>query len=155
MGDSEVRQFLTHLAEDLKVSASTQNQALNAVVFLYREVLSQPLGIMEPFVRAKRPKNLPVVLTKSEVLSIQTPGPYLKLAAASKATLPAPTDPLPGRLLELLAQSPQPRTLDSLRTSLQVRNQRLVEALRLLSQQSKVVRLPQGYVLHPNAPPLS
>jgi len=70
MGDTEVRQFLTHLAEDLKVSALTQNQALNAVAFLYREVLSQPLGIMEPFVRAKRPKNLSVVLTKSEGLSI-------------------------------------------------------------------------------------
>ena len=67
MGDAEVRQFLTYLAEKLEVSASTQNQALNAVVFLYREVLQMPLGKMEPFVRAKRPKNLPIVLTKAEV----------------------------------------------------------------------------------------
>ena len=64
MGDAEVRQFLTYLAEKLEVSASTQNQALNAVVFLYREVLQMPLGKMEPFVRAKRPKNLPIVLTR-------------------------------------------------------------------------------------------
>jgi integrase len=49
------------------VSASTQNQALNAVVFLYREVLRLPFGQLEPFVRAKRPQNLPVVLTKEEV----------------------------------------------------------------------------------------
>ena len=67
MVDAEVRQFLTYLAEKLEVSASTQNQALNAVVFLYREVLQMPLGKMEPFVRAKRPKNLPIVLTKAEV----------------------------------------------------------------------------------------
>jgi hypothetical protein len=85
----------------------------------------------------------------------QTPGPYLKLASASNATQPAPADPLPGRLLELLAQSTQPRTVDSLRSSLQVRNQRLIEALRLLSQQNKVVRLPQGYTLYPNSPTLS
>jgi integron integrase len=70
MGDAEVRQFLTDLAENRTVSASTQNQALNALVFLYREVLQLPLGKMEPFVRAKRPKNLPVVLTKTEVQSV-------------------------------------------------------------------------------------
>jgi len=70
MGDAEVRQFLTHLAEKLKVSAATQNQALNALVFLYREVLQLELGNLEPFVRAKRPGNLPVVLTKSEVQSV-------------------------------------------------------------------------------------
>ncbi|PYS33934.1 MAG: hypothetical protein DMG14_30705 [Acidobacteria bacterium] len=60
MGDAEVRQFLSDLAEKQSVSASTQNQALNALVFLYREVLQLPLGKMEPFVRAKRPKNLPL-----------------------------------------------------------------------------------------------
>ena len=67
MGDEEVRQFLSDLAEKRNVSASTQNQALNALVFLYREVLQLPLGKMEPFVRPKRPKNLPIVLTKAEV----------------------------------------------------------------------------------------
>jgi hypothetical protein len=60
MGDSEVRQFLTDLAEKQSVSASTQNQALNALVSLYREVLQMPLGKMGLFVRAKRPKNLPL-----------------------------------------------------------------------------------------------
>ena len=62
----EVRQFLTDLAEKQNVSASTQNQALNALVFLYRQVLQSTLGKMEAFVRAKRPKNLPIVLTKGK-----------------------------------------------------------------------------------------
>ena len=70
MGDAEVTQFLTHLAEKRNVSASTQNQALNALVFLYRHVLQSPLGKLEPFVPAKRPKNLPIVLTKTEVQSV-------------------------------------------------------------------------------------
>jgi site-specific recombinase XerD len=70
MGDSEVREFLIDLAEKQRVSASTQNQALNALVFLYREVLRQPLGELSPFLRAKRPKNLPIVLTKTEVRSL-------------------------------------------------------------------------------------
>src|SRR5437867_3246657 len=48
MGNSEVRQFLTDLAEKQSVSASTQNQALNALVFLYREVLQLPLGKWSP-----------------------------------------------------------------------------------------------------------
>ena len=70
MGDAEVRRFLTDLAEKQSVSAPTQNQALNALVFLYRDVLQSPLGKMEAFVRAKRPKNLPIVLTKTEVRSV-------------------------------------------------------------------------------------
>src|SRR5712691_3791913 len=56
------------------------------------------------------------------------------------------TDPLLQKILDSLAQSSQPRTAESLRSSLQVRNQRLVEALRQLSEQGKVVRVPQGYV---------
>jgi integron integrase len=70
MGDAEVTQFLSHLAEKRNVSASTQNQALNALVFLYRHVFQSPLGKLEPFVLAKRPKNLPIVLTKAEVQSV-------------------------------------------------------------------------------------
>jgi integron integrase len=70
MGDSEVREFLIDLAEKRNVSASTQNQALNALVFLYREVLELPLGKLESLVRAKRPKNVPVVLTKAEVHAV-------------------------------------------------------------------------------------
>ena len=74
MGDAEVRAFLNHLAVDLHVSASTQNQALNALVFLYVHILGRELGIIDA-VRARRPKRLPVVLTLEEtekVLSLLT-----------------------------------------------------------------------------------
>jgi hypothetical protein len=72
-------------------------------------------------------------------------GPYLKLAP--NASELAPRDPLPEQILALLGQSSAPRTTESIRSSLQVRNQRLVECLRQLSEQRKVVRLPQGYAL--------
>jgi integron integrase len=67
MGVAEVNAFLTHLAVEGRVSASTQNQALSALLFLYGTVLEQPLGLLEGVVRAKRPKRLPVVLTPTEV----------------------------------------------------------------------------------------
>ena len=67
MGEPEVRSFLTHLAVDRNVAASTQNQALNALVFLYKAVLDQPLGEIYGLVRAKRPQRIPVVLTTEEV----------------------------------------------------------------------------------------
>lgn len=67
MGGPEVEQFLSHLAVDRRVSASTQNQALAALLFLYREVLSQDLPWMKDVVRAKRPQRLPTVLTRGEV----------------------------------------------------------------------------------------
>ena len=67
MGGAEVTMFLSHLARDEKVSASTQNQALNALVFLYREVLGLELGDLAEALRATRPKRLPVVLTREEV----------------------------------------------------------------------------------------
>ncbi|MEL6704302.1 MAG: integron integrase [Bacteroidota bacterium] len=67
---AHVRQYLEHLATNRQVAASTQNQALNALVFLYRRVLNQPLGDIGPFQRAKRPKRLPVVLTRAEVRSV-------------------------------------------------------------------------------------
>lgn len=67
MGESEVAEFLTHLATQLSVAASTQNQALNALNFLYRAVLERPLGDMHGIVRAKQPQRLPVVLTPDEV----------------------------------------------------------------------------------------
>lgn len=66
MGASEIESFLTDLAVRRRVSASTQNQALNALVFLYRQVLHQEAGEFSA-VRAKRSNRLPVVLTKSEV----------------------------------------------------------------------------------------
>lgn len=67
LGPAEVVSFLQHLAVVRNVSASTQNQALNALVFFYDKVLEQPLGELGPMVRAKRPKRLPVVLSTVEV----------------------------------------------------------------------------------------
>lgn len=67
MGAAEVSTFLTFLAMQKKVSASTQNQAFNALVFLYRTVLERPLGDVAGVVRAKTPRRLPVVLTQKEV----------------------------------------------------------------------------------------
>lgn len=69
MGDAEVSAFLTALATDQDVSASTQNQALNALVFLYRHVLDKPLGELHA-VRAQRKERLPVVLTLDETKRI-------------------------------------------------------------------------------------
>lgn len=70
MGEAEIAQFLSSLASDSHVSASTQNQALNALLFLYHEVLGKEIGYISGVVRAKRPKRLPVVLTRDEVKSI-------------------------------------------------------------------------------------
>ena len=70
MGEAEIAQFLSSLATDSHVSASTQNQALNAILFLYHEVLGKEIGYVGGVVRAKRPKRLPVVLTKEEVKKV-------------------------------------------------------------------------------------
>ena len=78
MGEAEVSGFLTHLATQRVVAASTQNQALNALIFLYRHVLDRPLGDLTEIVRAKRSQRLPVVLTVEEVSRILQclPGVY-------------------------------------------------------------------------------
>lgn len=70
MGGPEVEDFLSSLAVDRKVSASTQNQALAAVLFLYRDVLEIRLPWLEHVIRAKRPQRLPVVLTREEVQQV-------------------------------------------------------------------------------------
>jgi integron integrase len=70
MGEAEVSAFLTHLARDGDVAASTQNQALSALLFLYKEVLKQEIGWLEEVERAKKPVRLPVVLTRDEVHKI-------------------------------------------------------------------------------------
>jgi integron integrase len=70
MGAAEVSKFLSHLAVIRNVSGSTQNQALNALVFLYREFLKIDLGRLPETVRAKTPERLPVVLTRMEVLTV-------------------------------------------------------------------------------------
>ena len=68
LGAEEVAAFLTHLAVRGRVAASTQNQALNALAFLYRHVLEQPLpDDLDGIARAKKPARLPVVLTRDEV----------------------------------------------------------------------------------------
>jgi integron integrase len=67
MGDAEIREFLSHLATDRDVAASTQNQALNALVFLYEAVLGRPAGELGGIERASRPKRMPVVLSQDEV----------------------------------------------------------------------------------------
>lgn len=67
MGDAEVKSFLTHLAVNRNVAPNTQNQALNALVFLYKCVLEKPIGSIHGAVRAKKKQKLPVVLTGDEV----------------------------------------------------------------------------------------
>jgi integron integrase len=70
LGAREVEAFLTHLAMRVHVSASTQNQALSALLFLYREVLQVELPWMENIRRAKKPERLPVVLSREEVAAL-------------------------------------------------------------------------------------
>jgi integron integrase len=70
MGEPEVEQFLSSLAVDRNVAASTQNQALSALLFLYKVVLDRPLEDRIEAVRAKKPARLPVVLTRAEVRAL-------------------------------------------------------------------------------------
>lgn len=70
MGAPEIEAFLSHLAVEGRVAASTQNQALAAILFLYREVLKIDLPWMKDIVRAKRPERRPVVLTRDEVAAV-------------------------------------------------------------------------------------
>jgi len=70
MGAAEVEAFLTHLAVERNVSASTQNQAKCALLFLYKEVLGVDLPWLDNVTHAKAPKRLPVVLTQSEIQAV-------------------------------------------------------------------------------------
>ena len=70
MGTQEVQQFLSHLAVEGHVAASTQSQALSAIVFLYQQVLNQDIGGFDKVVRAKQPHRVPVVLTQGEVTAV-------------------------------------------------------------------------------------
>jgi site-specific recombinase XerD len=70
MAEAEIARFLSSLASDSHVAASTQNQALNALLFLYHEVLGKKIGYIAGVVRAKRPSRLPVVLTRQEVKTV-------------------------------------------------------------------------------------
>ena len=83
MGADQIRGFLSHLAVEGKVAASTQNQALCALLFLYRDVLQVDLPFVEGIERAKRPARVPVVFTREEAgrLLAQLTGTYHLLAA--------------------------------------------------------------------------
>jgi len=70
MGAAEIEAFLSHLAVGRNVSGSTQNQALAALLFLYKQVLGVNLPWLDDIVRAKKPKHLPVVLTRDEVARV-------------------------------------------------------------------------------------
>ena len=70
MAEPEINAFLTHMALRQRVSASTQNQALSAILFLYRYVLKRAVGDLGDVVRARKPKRLPVVMTRDEVKAV-------------------------------------------------------------------------------------
>lgn len=66
----EIREFIAHLATDRKVATSTQNQALSAILFLYRTVLQQETNLPPDLINPSRPKRLPTVLTHEEAMSV-------------------------------------------------------------------------------------
>ena len=70
MAEPEINAFLTHLAVKEKVSASTQNQALSALLFLYRHVIGREVGDLGDVIRARKPKRLPVVMSRDEVRAV-------------------------------------------------------------------------------------
>lgn len=70
LGEADVEAFLNHLANDRDVAASTQTQALSALLFLYTDVLEQPLGQMEDLTRVRKPPRLPTVLSRDEVAAL-------------------------------------------------------------------------------------
>ena len=84
MGQAEVQAFLTYLADEREMSASSQRQALAALLFLYQQVIGQEIGWVDHVVRAKQPRRLPTVLTMDETRSMLsytsgTPGLFLRL----------------------------------------------------------------------------
>src|SRR5215207_8942584 len=70
MGAPEIQAFLSHLAVEKRVAASTQNQALSAILFLYKYVLLKPVDVPSDLIRAEKSKNLPTVLTQVEALAV-------------------------------------------------------------------------------------
>jgi site-specific recombinase XerD len=94
MGVPEIEEFLTHLAVEGNVAAATQNQALNAILFLYRQVLQIELADRINAIRAKRPQQIPIVLSPDEAFAIiqQTTGVHRLIPSARVAT-PIPASP--------------------------------------------------------------
>lgn len=85
MGEKEIAAFLTHLAVDLTVAASTQNQALSALLFLYQQVLERKLDFMDKIERVTRPPKIPVVFTRNEARAVldQLRGSYQLMGLGS------------------------------------------------------------------------
>ncbi len=86
LGESEVSAFLSSLALDGNVSASTQNQALSAILFLYRNVLGVEMDWLEDVVRAKRPVRLPTVLSREDVVRLMRSLSSTASAIATRAS---------------------------------------------------------------------
>ena len=82
LGGPEIVRFLEYLAVERTLTVNTQNQARNALVFFYSQVLKLPLGDLENFVRAQRPRRLPVVLTRDQVRAriVAMPGTHQLMA---------------------------------------------------------------------------
>ena len=70
LSEKDINTFITALAVDIEVSASTQNQALAAILFYYRAILSTPVTQLDDVIRAKKPVRLPVVMSRDEVRSV-------------------------------------------------------------------------------------
>jgi site-specific recombinase XerD len=82
LGAEEIQAFLTHLAVDVRVSASSQNQALSSLLFLYKKVLGIELPWMDEIVRAKRPSRVPVVLTRAQARDESYVSPFIRNSPA-------------------------------------------------------------------------
>ncbi len=83
LSEQDVSNYLTYLAVNRNVSANTQNQSLNALVFLYKHVIKNPLGLLPSIQRAKKPKRLPTVFSRQEISSVfsNLEGEYLLIAS--------------------------------------------------------------------------
>lgn len=103
MRENEVKHYLNYLAADRKVSASTQNQALSALIYLYRVVLEQPLELINGVERARRTRHLPIVLTREEVKLVldQLDGVYWLVAALLYGTGMRVTESLKLRVTDI------------------------------------------------------
>jgi hypothetical protein len=113
MGAAEVEAFLSHLAVDRQVSASTQNQAKAAILYLYKQVLGMELPWLDEVVQARRPRRLPVVLTPGEVreLLLHAEGTAGLVAQVLYGTGMRLMEALRLRVKEPLAERLRPQTL--------------------------------------------
>jgi hypothetical protein len=94
MGVPEIQAFLIHLAVEGQVPASTQNQALSALLFLYRNVLQIELGNVRDFLKAKRPKRLSTVLSPEDLKSHSTSQTYTHVLNRGDRAFQSPLDRL-------------------------------------------------------------